>query len=266
MSKIKRRIGMLDSGLGGLTVLSALRAMITGVDIVYIADTAHVPYGDRSLAQVAELGARMVKRLLVHEPLAIVVASGTTSAAFDAMGWPQSPVPLVDVVGPGARSAVASTSNGVVGVVATNATVKSGIFERKILELRPDAVVKSVGAPALVPIVESGQWASARAREAVSGYCASFLRSGCDTVVLGCTHFPHLSAWFGAALGPQVRLVDPGAACAQDAVRLLAGSDPLPGHLRFEVSGDVEDFGAKATLLSGMRVDALEKVRISLGD
>src|SRR5271166_999275 len=128
MSKIKRRIGMLDSGLGGLTVLGALRAMISGVDVVYFADTANVPYGDRPLSQVADLGSRIVKRLLVHEPAAIVVASGTTSAAFDFAGWPKSPVPLVDVVGPGARAACAASKNGIIGVVATNATIKSGIF------------------------------------------------------------------------------------------------------------------------------------------
>lgn len=262
MPNIKRRIGMLDSGLGGLTVLAALRATVTAVDVVYFADTAHVPYGDRTLAEVADLGARMVTRLLKHEPSAIVVASGTTSAAFDAIGWPKSPVPLVDVVVPGARAASAATRSGSIGVIATNATVKSGIFERKIHEIQPDAVVRSVGAPALVPLVESGAWASERAREAVARYCAPFVADRCDTVVLGCTHFPHLSAWFGDALGPNVRLVDPGAACAQEAARILASAQPQSGVLRFEVSGSPDDFAANATLLSGVRIDQLERVKL----
>src|SRR5580700_11308077 len=164
MATTKRRVGMLDSGLGGLTVLGALRAMTSGIDVTYFADTAHVPYGDRPLREVAELGSNIVKRLLEHDPAAIIVASGTTCAAFDAAGLPQSGVPIVGVAGPGARAACAATRNGIIGVVATNGTIKSGIFERKILELKPDAVVKSVGAPALVPIVESGGWASVRAR------------------------------------------------------------------------------------------------------
>jgi glutamate racemase len=262
MPKLKRRLGMLDSGLGGLTVLGALRAMIGSTETVYFADTAHVPYGDRRLSEVAGLGASIVKRLLEHEPCAIVVASGTTCAAFDSAGWPESPVPLIGVAGPGAAAACAATRNGVIGVVATNATVKSGIFERKILEIRPDAVVRSVGAPALVPIVESGGWASVRARDAVAGYCAALVRGGCDTVVLGCTHFPHLTAWFGAALGPDVQIVDPGASCAQETARILAAKEPTAARLRFEVSGDPEEFAANATMLSGVRIDEIVRVKI----
>src|ERR1700686_1144205 len=139
MGSPARRVAMLDSGLGGLTVLSALRALTADTDIVYFADTAHVPYGGRKLDEVSRLGASIVKRLQVHNPSVIVVASGTTCAAFDADGWPASPVPLVGVVGYGAAAAVEATSNGNIGVVATQGTVKSGIFERGIHKFRPDA-------------------------------------------------------------------------------------------------------------------------------
>lgn len=262
MAKLQRRVGILDSGLGGLTVLGALRALTPSMDVIYFADTDHVPYGDRSLADVAALGAKIVERLLEHEPAVIVVASGTTCAAFDAIERPRTPVPMIGVVGPGAVAATAATNNGIIGVVATNATIKSGIFERKILEIKPDAVVRGVGAPALVPIVESGGWASARARDAVMACCGGLIRAGCDTVVLGCTHFPHLMAWFGAALGPGVQIVDPGAACAQDASRILTAAEPVQSKLTFEVSGDPEEFAANATLLTGIRIDAVRQVSV----
>lgn len=262
MASIKRRIGMLDSGLGGLTVLNAIRALTTGIDVTYFADTAHVPYGDRPLDEVAALGAAIAKRLVLADPAAIVVASGTTCAAFDAVGWPKVDVPLIGVAGPGARAACAATRNGIIGVVATNGTIKSGIFERKILELKPDAVVKNVGAPALVPIVESGGWASTRARSAVTDYCAGLISAGCDTVVLGCTHFPHLAAWFVAALGTDVHLVDPGAACAQETVRLVGRAEAMTSRLTVEVSGDPEVFASHATLLTGVRIDEVRQVKI----
>src|ERR1700681_695220 len=97
MTSPARRVAMLDSGLGGLTVLSGLRALSSDTDIIYFADTKHVPYGGRELKDVAQLGSAIVKRLLVHDPSVIVVASGTTCAAFDAEGWPASAGPLVGV-------------------------------------------------------------------------------------------------------------------------------------------------------------------------
>ena len=253
---------MFDSGLGGLTVLGAIRALVAATDVHYYADTIHVPYGDRQLEQVAGFARRIIDRLLEHDPAAIVIACGTTCSAFDALGWPEISVPLLGLVEPGARAASAATSSGSIGVIATNATAKSGVFERNILKLRPDAMVKTVGAPALVPIVESGAWASERARDAVTAYCAGFVQAGCDTVVLGCTHYPHLAAWFSAALGPSVRIVDPGVACAQDAARILLRLEPEEARLSIEVSGDPDAFAASATLLTGVKID--DVLRFSL--
>jgi len=262
MSPSKRRLGMFDSGLGGLTVLSAVRALINATDVYYYADTAHVPYGDRELEEVAGFARGIINRLLEHDPSAILIACGTTCSAFDKLGWPEIPVPLIGLVEPGASAACAATKNGAIGVVATNATVKSGVFERKILALRPDAVVKSVGAPALVPIVESGRWATKQARDAVIACCAGLTHAGCDTVVLGCTHFPHLLAWFAAALGPDVRIVDPGTASAQEAARILTRMQPVDGKVSFEVSGDPDAFAATATLLSGVKIDHVKHQKL----
>jgi glutamate racemase len=239
---------MFDSGLGGLTVLSAVRARLPAVDVRYFADTAHVPYGDRALAQVAGFARGIIGRLLEDDPSAIAIACGTTCSAFDALGWPDIAVPLVGIVAPGAKAACAATRTGSIGVVATNATIRSGVFERAIRAVLAEADVTSVGAPALVPIVENGCWNTADARNAVEACCAAFRSAACDTLVLGCTHFPHLSRWFAQSL-PGVTLVDPADAVAEEIAALMAPAPPERGELVFDVSGDPQAFRRSAELL-----------------
>ena len=258
-----RRVGFLDSGLGGLTVLAALRELLGGVDVIYFADTAHVPYGDRSLESVADLGRRIVERLLEHRPAAIIVASGTTCAAFDACGRPDSPVPLIGVVEFGARAAVEATRNGKIGVIATQATVESGIFERAIRKLRAEAHVTSVPAPALVPLVEAGDWESEIAKAAVAAVCAPVVTAGCDVAVLGCTHYPHLLTWFSDALGPNVAIVDPGTSCAEEVARRLSALAASSGRTIVEVSGDSDVFAANAFRLNELVIDELPQIYLS---
>lgn len=251
---------MFDSGLGGLTVLSAVRSSIDATDVVYFADTAHVPYGDRALEEVSGFARRIIAHLMQREPAMIAIACGTTCSAFDKLGWPDIGVPLLGLVGPGARSAVEASRSGAIGVVATNATAKSGVFDRAIRSERADAVVTSTGAPALVPIVERGDWATEEARAAVAAYCEPFLRAKCDAVVLGCTHFPHLTKWFRAALGPDVRIVDPGEAVGRDAAQILSEFESQSGAIDFEVSGDPSAFAASASTLLRAQISASKVV------
>ncbi|HEV2909525.1 MAG TPA: glutamate racemase [Candidatus Eremiobacteraceae bacterium] len=262
MSVRTRRVAMLDSGLGGITVLNALRALAPDTDVIYFADTANVPYGDRALDDVATLGARIVDRLAQREPGVIVVASGTTCAAFDAHGWPSSLVPYTGVIDTGARTAVAASASGRIGVIATRGTIDSGCFERAVHALSPVARVTNVAAPALVPIVEAGESSTERAQAAVNAACRAFIDAHCDTVILGCTHFPHLRKWFAAALGPGVELVDPADACAAATVALLA-SEPLgSGRLICEVSGDEQMFARYAQPLGAPRIDKLVHIEL----
>ncbi|HEY7995013.1 MAG TPA: glutamate racemase [Candidatus Eremiobacteraceae bacterium] len=247
---------MFDSGLGGLTVLSAVRWSIDATDVVYFADTAHVPYGDRTLEEVSGFARRIIAYLMEREPAMIAIACGTTCSAFDKLGWPDIGVPLLGLVGPGARSAVEATRSGAIGVVATNATAKSGVFDRAIRAERADAVVTSIGAPALVPIVERGDWATDDASAAVATCCEPFVRASCDTVVLGCTHFPHLTKWFREALGPGVRIIDPGEAVGRDAAKILSELEPQSGAIDFEVSGDPVAFAKSASILLRAEVNA----------
>jgi glutamate racemase len=262
MSARSRRVAMLDSGLGGITVLNALRALAPDTDVIYFADTANVPYGDRALDDVAALGARIVERLAQHDPSVIVVASGTTCAAFDAHGWPSSLVPYTGVIDTGACAAAAASASGRIGVIATRGTIDSGCFERAVHALSPGARVTNVAAPALVPIVEAGESSTERAQAAVNAACRAFIDAHCDAVILGCTHFPHLRKWFAAALGPGVELVDPADACAAATVALLA-SEPLgSGHLICEVSGDEQMFAHYAQPLGAPRIDELVHIEL----
>jgi glutamate racemase len=261
---------MLDSGLGGLTVLTALRRVLPEIEVVYFADTANVPYGDRPLAEIAAFGRQIIEHLQRYDPALIIVASGTTCAAFAESAWTKpEDTPQLGVVACGVDAAVPKSSNDRIGVIATAGTISSGIFERKLKQVKADLRVTRVAAPKLVPLVESCAWASDEARYAVEGYCQPFRAAQCDTVILGCTHFPHLMRWFERSLGSDVTIVDPAIACAQAAAEMIGGrldGRPLQsprrdgGKLTFEVSGDPEKFARAAFDLAGVRATTIRRV------
>lgn len=278
MKTLSHTVAMLDSGLGGLTVLTALRRMFPNLDVIYFADTAKVPYGDRPLAEVTAFGQQIIAHLQRYAPTLVIVASGTTCAAFEASAWKPTGVPTLGVVACGVGAAAAQSSFGRIGVVATAGTIASGIFERKLKQVKPDVSVTSVGAPKLVPLVESCAWATDEARDAVEEYIQPFRAAACDTVILGCTHFPHLLRWFERSLGNGVAIVDPAIACAQQAAKMLRERERLSnrrplsrpqarrggeGRLTFEVSGDPEKFAHAAFDLAGVRAAETRQVEFA---
>ena len=252
MTNTKRLIAMFDSGLGGLTVLTALRRTVPDADIIYAADTARVPYGDRPLEEVAGFARQIIAHLVHDDPTLLVIACGTSCSAFDRFGYEPQNLETLPIVDCGVRAAVATTTSGRVGVIATASTINSGVFERKIQRVLPKAQVTSVGAPRLVPLVEAGAWDGDEARRAVEEYCLPFKKESCDTVVLGCTHFPLMRRWFERALGPDVKIVDPAEQCAREAIPLLEPFGPGDGTVRFDVSGSVEQFVRWAHDLAGV--------------
>jgi len=208
-----RPIGVFDSGVGGLTVAAALAARLPSETILYLGDTARLPYGTKSAATVARytqanldfLGRRGVK--------AVVVACNTASAlALEAI---RPAVPVWGVIEPGARQAAAS-SRGRVGVIGTEATVRSDAYGRALRRLRPDVEVVSTPCPLFVPLVEEG-WLDDPVTEAVARrYLEPMLAAGVDTVLLGCTHYPLLAPLLGRIAGQGVELVDAAAAVAEE--------------------------------------------------
>jgi glutamate racemase len=198
-------IGVFDSGVGGLTVVSALRRRLPGESILYLGDTARLPYGSKSPETVTRYTRRNIEFLTERGVKAVVVACNTASAL--ALPHLEPHVPTWGVIEPGARKA-AAVSRGRVGVIATEATVRSDAYPRALRALRPELEILSQACPLFVPLVEEG-WHDDPVTEEVAGrYLRPLLNAGIDTLVLGCTHYPLLKPVLQRVAGPDVILVD----------------------------------------------------------
>lgn len=203
-----RPIGVFDSGIGGLTVVAALRELLPGESIFYIGDTARVPYGGKSQATIERYSVELAGLLLAERAKCIVVACNTASA----LGVPQLKldlrVPVTGVIEPGAQAAVKATRSGKIGVIGTRATVNSRAYERAIEELDSELEVFSEACPLFVPLIEEGWIEDAVTDSVIARYLEKMLRHDVDTLVLGCTHYPLLRAAIQRFVGPKITLVD----------------------------------------------------------
>ena len=201
----RRRLGVFDSGVGGLTVVASLRRRLPGVELVYLGDTARLPYGTKSAATVARYTRRNVTFLLARGVDGVVVACNSASAM--ALSTLEASAPVWGVIEPGAAAA-AARSAGRVGVIATEATVRSRAYPRALEKLRPELAVLAQPCPLLVPLVEEGWLDDEITERVIRRYLAPLLEWGMDTLVLGCTHYPLLEATLRRVVGPEVALVD----------------------------------------------------------
>ena len=240
-------IGVFDSGLGGLTVARALLSRLPHESLVYVGDTARVPYGPKSPETVRRYAAQIADWLVGEGVKAIVVACNTATAhALDYLRE-SSPVPVVGVVEPGARAAVALVPHGRIGVIGTAGTIASGAYERAIRALSPDAEVLAQACPLFVPLVEEGWLDHEATRLIVHSYLAPLRDASVQTLVLGCTHYPLLARAISGEMGPDVRLIDSAAETAAETARvlgareLLAAAGAIPAH-RFVASDAPERF------------------------
>lgn len=212
-------IGVFDSGIGGLTVLKALARLMPREQLIYLGDTARVPYGSRSSETVIAYSIENTDFLVERAVKLLVVACNTSSAvALDVLAERYS-IPVIGVIQPGARAAIEATRRGRVGVIGTEATINSGAYDRVLRSLRPDVEIFTRACPMFVPLAEEGWVANDVARRTVVTYLTSLKRSGIDTLILGCTHYPLLHRLISAFLGPEVRLVD----SAQETAREVHG-------------------------------------------
>ena len=225
-----RPIGIFDSGLGGLTAVRALAAAAPWESFVYLGDTAHAPYGDRSRQELVALSRQNVGFLRGRGVKALLVACNTSTAnAMDVMLAENPDLPVMGVIEPAAEAAVSATETGRIGLLATAATVASLAYERAIRRLAPGAEVTASACPRLVPLVEAGRTdpsdpeLAAAARE----YAAPLLAAGTDTVILGCTHYPIIRAAIRRAVGPDVTLIDSGAASVGALLKALESRGAL---------------------------------------
>ena len=220
-AKASQPIGVFDSGIGGLTVVSALRALLPNEHIHYLGDTARVPYGGKSAATVERYSLEITAMLLEDNCKAVVVACNTASALALPKLEATTPVPVTGVIRPGAEAAVAATRNGHIGVIGTRATIKSGAYERAIHALDPGLRLSVRACPLFVPLIEEGWLDGEITDRVVRQYLSSMIDDGVDTLVLGCTHYPLLRGAIGRFLGDSVTLVDSAQNCATAVARLL---------------------------------------------
>ena len=254
----RRPIGIFDSGLGGLTAVRELTALLPGEDIIYFGDTSRVPYGSRSRDTIIQYARQDVAFLRSFDLKAILIACNTVSSTAMEVLEAENSIPMIGVVAPSVQAAVQSSRNGVIGLIGTQATIRTGIYIRRIKALRPDAEIVDVACPLFVPLAENGRVepgdivVETVARE----YLAPIKQAGADTLVLGCTHYPLLQRVIANEMGPQVTLVNSGAEGARAVRRRLMERDALndPGHTgvcRYYVSDSVGSFVNLASVFLG---------------
>jgi glutamate racemase len=228
----QRPIGVFDSGVGGLTVFREIARALPREPLIYLGDSARVPYGTKSPKTVERYSLEAARHLLARDVKMLVVACNTATAAALPALQAELSIPVIGVVEPGARAAVARTS-GVVGVIATEGTVKSKAYTTAIKKIDPDVKVIESAAPLFVPLAEEG-WANTHvAREVAEIYLEPLIDAGIDTLVLGCTHYPILRGTIESVVGDVVQIVDSAETTALSVKELLgisAGVDAPEYH------------------------------------
>ena len=240
-------IGIFDSGVGGLTVYRALHERLPRERFVYLGDTARVPYGTKSLATVERYAVENARFLEAHGVKLLVVACNTASALALPVIRASVRVPVVGVIEPGARAAVEASAGKRIGVVATEATVRSGAYACAIRELAPEAEVTERACPLFVSLAEEGWAETDVARAVAEEYLRGLREGGVSAVVLGCTHYPILRRVIQEALGEGVRLIDSGEAAAR-AVESVVEKEGLRRTATQELR-DLREAGAHARFL-----------------
>lgn len=220
-------IGVFDSGVGGLTVAREIMRQIPNERMIYFGDTARVPYGSKSQDTVIRYSRQIARFLQAHEVKTIVVACNTASAyALDTLEK-EIDIPLIGVVKPGANAAVHETKNGCIGVIGTEATVGSKLYDQYIKQLKETAKIFAKACPLFVPLVEEGLWEDPVTDEIASRYLTELVDSGIDTLILGCTHYPLLRSTIAKTIGERVHLVNPAYETALELKKMLEEKELL---------------------------------------
>ena len=240
-------IGVFDSGVGGLTVAREIMRQLPEENVVYFGDTARVPYGSKSKNNIIRFSRQIIHFLRTKKVKAIVIACNTASAlALDTV-QKEFDIPIIGVIIPGARAAVSETRNGKIGVLGTEATIKSETYTKVIRSLKADAEVVGKPCPLFVPLVEEGFAKHRITEEVIDIYLADMKKTDIDTMILGCTHYPLLRSRIMEYFGEKVHIVNPAYETAMDLKAILkerniANQSGEPGTYDFYVSDAAEKF------------------------
>lgn len=223
-----RPIGVIDSGVGGLTVAREIIRQLPKEEIIYLGDTARCPYGPRPIEEVRQFTWELTDYLLTNHHIKMLVIACNTATAI-ALEEIQAAVniPVVGVIVPGARTAIKITKNERIGVIGTHNTIESGAYEAALKLLNNNLTVESLACPKFVPLVESGEYEEAEAKRIVEESLFSFKESKMDTLILGCTHYPILKNTIEAFLGSSVKIISSGDETAREVSTILSYKNSL---------------------------------------
>jgi glutamate racemase len=263
--RVDAPIGIFDSGVGGLTVARAVLDQLPHEPIVYVGDTANGPYGPRPIAEVRALALDVMDHLVDSEGVKLlVIACNSASAAVLRDARERYDVPVVEVIQPAVRRAVSATRNDRVGVIGTLATIQSQAYD-DAFAAAPHLTLTSAACPRFVEFVEKGDTFTDELLEVAEGYLRPITEAGCDTLVLGCTHYPLLTGVISYVVGDEVTLVSSAEETAKDVYRELAGNrlfrdeSLLPPQHRFLATGDPEPFARLGRRFLGPEIGAVAK-------
>lgn len=256
-------IGIFDSGVGGLTVARAVLDQLPHEPVLYVGDTAHGPYGPRPIAEVRTLALNVMDSLVAEGVKLLVIACNSASSAVLRDARERYAVPVVEVIQPAVRRAVAATRNGHVGVIGTRATVTSKAYEDSFAAA-PHLRITAQACPRFVEFVEAGVTHGPELEQVAHAYLDPVRAAGVDTLVLGCTHYPMLAGVISYVMGAEVTLVNSAEETARDVYRVLAEHHlmrrddlPAPGH-RFRATGDPRPFGEIGRRFLGPEIPSVE--------
>ncbi len=261
-----RPVGIFDSGLGGLTVVKAIRKQVPGEDLVYFGDTARIPYGSKSKDTIIHYTRQIIRFLIQKEKVKVLVVACNTSSAWALREIRREfDIPILGVINPGAQAAVEVTRNGRIGVIGTEGTIYSGAYPDAIHSLDPRLKVYTQACPLLVPLVEEGKLSGLVTETVAKEYLRPLLRSRVDTLLLGCTHYPLLKQTLKKIAGSKVRIVDSAEETAKSLKLNLeaygAGSSGR-GSAKFYVSDLSRKFKEHAQRFLGRHIAKVEKIFI----
>lgn len=253
----KRPIGIFDSGLGGLSAVKTVLAHLPNEDVIYFGDSGRAPYGTRSEKTIEQYAKEDIEFLEKFDCKLIMAACGTVSSvAKNAISHVK--VPFVEVVKPASAAAVKATKNNKIGVMGTSATINSGSYIEEIAKFNKDIDVCGVSCPLLVSLVENN-WIDSDnyiAKEIIKRYLEPLMQKGVDTIILGCTHFPHLAPIISQVIGEEITLIDTGYEAGMKAKEILLSQDisndtAHKGDAVYYVSDRTQNFSNIANTLLG---------------
>ncbi len=261
-------IGVFDSGVGGLSVMSQIIKQLPHEDVVYMGDTARVPYGGRPPQEIIEINREIIPFLIKHEAKLIIMACGTSSAIAYPVVKDEYPVHIIDLIDPGAEAAVKASKTGKIGIIATAATVQSHAYQNKIRGLNKDAVVHAAGCPLFVPLIEGGFIEGEETLRVAKEYLKPLLKENIDTLILGCTHYPHLTKVLRSITGPSVAFVDPAEAAVSLARKILTKAGTMktkatPPKYKYFTTGSPIQFQNIGSRLLGRSIIGAKQVTLA---